>query len=92
MIKEREDKQVCYNILTCMWIITFKPHARHFFENRQNEFIENIIKVLQLHGNEKIVRIILYIFKVRKDGNKCRICARARSAWSICWTAIWTRK
>ena len=66
LIKEREDKQVCYNILTSIWIITFKPHTRMFFENRQNEFIENIIKVLQLHGNEKIVRIILYIFKVKR--------------------------
>ena len=49
-----------------MWIATFKPYARHFFETRQNEFIENVIKVLQLHGNEKIVRIILYIFKVSR--------------------------
>ncbi len=64
LIREREDKQICYNLLVSLWITAFKPYARQFFENRQNEFIENIIKVLQLHGNEKIIRIILYIFKV----------------------------
>ena len=67
LTKEREDKQVCYNLLTCVWIITFRKTTRSFFENRQNEFIENVIKVLQLHGNEKIVRIILYIFKVQSS-------------------------
>ena len=78
MIKEREDKQVCYNLLTCVWIISFKPFTRQNFENRQNEFVENIIKILQLHGNEKIVRIILYIFKVgRMDYS--RTCATVRS-------------
>jgi len=66
LLKEKEDKQVCYNILTCLWIATFKGEARKFFEDRQYEFIENVIKVLQLHGNEKIVRIILYIFKVNR--------------------------
>eukprot|EP00826_Nyctotherus_ovalis_P011792 TRINITY_DN13072_c0_g1_i11.p1 TRINITY_DN13072_c0_g1~~TRINITY_DN13072_c0_g1_i11.p1 ORF type:complete len:312 (-),score=97.35 TRINITY_DN13072_c0_g1_i11:653-1588(-) len=65
LLKEKEDKQICYNLLVSFWITTFKPHAQRFFETRQNEFIENMIKVLQLHGNEKIVRVILYIFKVR---------------------------
>lgn len=63
--KERDDKQICYNLLTCLWIISFKPHTLRYFEDKQNEFFESIIKILQLHGNEKIVRIILYIFKVK---------------------------
>jgi hypothetical protein len=65
--KERDDKQTCYNLLTCLWIISFKPYTHRNFEDRENEFLESIIKILQLHGNEKIVRIILYIFKVLKS-------------------------
>ena len=93
LAKEREDKQVCYNLLTCVWIITFRKTTRPFFENRQNEFVENVIKVLQLHGNEKIVRIILYIFKVLlRLGTINRVCLTAISALSTCWIAIWTKK
>ena len=93
LIKEREDKQICYNLLVSLWIATFKPYARHFFEHRQNEFIENIIKVLQLHGNEKIVRIILYIFKVIYIARIfIRTYVTMRRRLNICWTATWTKK
>lgn len=62
--KEKDDKQVCYNLLSCLWIISFKSFTRQHFQNRDNEFIESIIKILQLHGNEKIVRMILFTLKV----------------------------
>lgn len=87
--KEKEDKQTCYNLLVCFWIISLKPFARKIFENRDNEFLENIIRILQLHGNENIIRVISHIFKVSYYyASIGRTFATIRILLSICWTAI----
>lgn len=71
LVSERDDKRICYDILCCLWMISFKPEGRNFFENKQYELVEKVIKILQQHGNEKIARITLYFFKNLCAIDKC---------------------
>jgi hypothetical protein len=57
------DYQVAYNVLNCMWIMSYHHYALPVFENFKLNAIEKVLKILDFFSKEKIVRIILLIFE-----------------------------
>ena len=62
MIQELDDMQTCYNIIVCLWIISFKHYAIDGFESPKIGVIETVARVLHLYNREKIIRITLMLF------------------------------
>eukprot|EP00824_Muranothrix_gubernata_P020504 TRINITY_DN40968_c0_g1_i1.p1 TRINITY_DN40968_c0_g1~~TRINITY_DN40968_c0_g1_i1.p1 ORF type:complete len:464 (+),score=85.51 TRINITY_DN40968_c0_g1_i1:170-1393(+) len=68
---EGEDMQISYNVIACIWLLSFKPLSIPYFEDRKNEAIDVIIKTLQMFRREKIVRIVLHLFRNLANSEKC---------------------
>ena len=66
-----DDLQVCYNCLVILWILSYRPAIIPIIEDRKNEAIESIKKVLQMYRREKVVRISCMFFKNVIGNEKC---------------------
>lgn len=57
-----QDYQIAYNVLVSLWIMSFHDYARLNFEDRDQDLIEKVIKMLDFYNKEKVVRLVLLIF------------------------------
>lgn len=71
MVQELDDMQTCYNIIVCLWVISFKHYALEAFENPKVAVIETVARVLHLYNREKIIRITLMLFSNLVGSEKC---------------------
>jgi V-ATPase subunit H len=66
-----EDLQISYNCLVILWELSFRPFLFPIIEERKNEVVEVVKKILQMFRREKIVRIACLFFKNIMASERC---------------------
>lgn len=64
--------QVGYNVVSMLWILSFHPFARSYFEDYNLSLIDKVNKILDFFSWEKIARVVLMLFDNLKDESECQ--------------------
>ncbi|EFC48228.1 vacuolar ATP synthase subunit H [Naegleria gruberi] len=57
----RNNVQILYEVSACLWMLTFHENAVSFFQNES--LVPKLHDVLKCAQKEKVIRVILFIFK-----------------------------
>jgi len=63
--------QVAYNVITCLWILSYHDFSLPHFADYQIGIIELVAKILDYFNQEKIVRIVCMLFNNLKTDENC---------------------
>jgi hypothetical protein len=66
------NAQIAYNIVGCLWILSYHEKSHPFFEDYGKAIIEKVSKILDFFSWEKLVRIMLMLFDNLKENVICQ--------------------
>jgi len=66
------NAQIAYNIVGCLWILSYHDKSHIFFEDYGRAVIEKVSKILDYFSWEKLVRIMLMLFDNLKENAVCQ--------------------